>query len=64
MAKAQDEGLIDEEIDPSVLMLFVIGLVNWGRAVPQVRRMLGADLPPEQARKQIATAVARLARQQ
>ncbi|GAB3405765.1 TetR family transcriptional regulator [Flindersiella endophytica] len=63
MAKAQREGLIDEEIDPSVLMLFVIGLVNWGRAVPQVRRMLGADLSPEQARRQIATAVARLANQ-
>jgi AcrR family transcriptional regulator len=63
MAEAQKAGHVDDEIDPAVLLLLIIGLVNWGRAVPQIRRMLGADLSPEQAKKHLATAAARLAKQ-
>lgn len=63
MAEAQRAGHVDDEIDPGLLTLLIFGLGNWARAVPQIRRMLGADLPPEQARAHIATAAARLAKQ-
>lgn len=58
---AHEAGTVTRRIDPAVLLLFVYGVVNWGLAVPQVRRMLGADLPPERLREQIARAVHRLA---
>lgn len=61
ISEGQAAGQITDQLDPAVLMLFVQGLVNWGLVVPQVRRMLGADLPPERLREQIASAVDRLA---
>ncbi|WP_018681254.1 TetR family transcriptional regulator [Actinokineospora enzanensis] len=50
-------------VDPRVLVFFTLGLVNWGFAVPQLRRMvLGADYPPHALREAVAEAVRVLAK--
>jgi AcrR family transcriptional regulator len=44
--------------DPRLLVFFTLGLVNWGSAVPQLRRMiLGDDYPPDRLRDAVADAV-------
>ncbi|TCO58521.1 TetR family transcriptional regulator [Actinocrispum wychmicini] len=45
-------------IDPRVLMFFTLGLVNWGSAVPQLRRMiLGDDHAANSLQDAVAAAV-------
>ncbi len=44
--------------DPRLLIFFTLGLVNWGFAVPQLRRMiLGDDYSPGRLRDAVADAV-------
>ena len=39
----------DEVPNAAMVYFFTLGLVNWGKAMPQLRRMvLGADLPQEE----------------
>jgi AcrR family transcriptional regulator len=54
------------EIEPSVpnaamIYFFTLGLVNWGKAMPQLRRMvLGADFPQDQLIDATVAAVRKL----
>ena len=49
--------------DPRLLLFLTIGLVNWGAAAPQLRRMiLGDDYPADRYREAIAAATRALAR--
>lgn len=44
--------------DPRALLFFTLGLVNWGAAAPQLRRMIfGEDCSPERLREAVAEAV-------
>jgi AcrR family transcriptional regulator len=46
------------DIDPRALMFFTLGLVNWGAAVPQMRRMiLGDDYSQEHLKDAVSAAV-------
>ncbi|QIS21822.1 TetR/AcrR family transcriptional regulator [Nocardia terpenica] len=49
--------------DSRLLLFFILGLVNWGAAAPQLRRMvLGDDFPRDRFRDAIADAVRALAK--
>ncbi|WP_068007827.1 TetR family transcriptional regulator [Nocardia pseudobrasiliensis] len=54
-----DTGLAD----PKLLQFFILGLVNWGAAAPQLRRMvLGEDYTHERLRDAVADAVRALSK--
>jgi AcrR family transcriptional regulator len=48
--------------DAAMIYFFTLGLVNWGRAMPQLRRMvLGADFPQDRLIEATVAAVRKLA---
>jgi hypothetical protein len=48
----------ESEVDPKALIFFTLGLVNWGAAAPQLRRMiLGEDYSNDRLRHAVADAV-------
>jgi AcrR family transcriptional regulator len=65
-AQAQQDGVIDDQIDAGHLMFMIIGLAAWWFSVPQLATMLTgaeADLPDERARRRayVVEAAQRLA---
>jgi AcrR family transcriptional regulator len=65
-AQAQQDGVIDDQIDAGHLMFMIIGLAAWWFSVPQLATMLTgveADVPGEQARRRafVVQAAQRLA---
>ena len=59
--QARVAAIGDDRPDAAMLYFLTLGLVNWGRAMPQLRRMiLGADFPPEQLIEAVAEAVTTL----
>lgn len=51
LAKAQEEGLIDDALEPAHLMFLLIALASWWSAVPQLARMMGTGDPTDSAER-------------
>ncbi len=57
MRAGQEAGAVTDDIDAAYLVLFILAIVGWWSAMPQVSRMLCGDPTEEEHRKRRAAVV-------
>jgi AcrR family transcriptional regulator len=62
IADAQDQGIVRKDMPPAYMLMLLMGMINYGAALPQVRSLVfGPEFDPEALRAWTKDAVKRVA---